>query len=88
MKIKCGRKEFEVNEKDVLLFNGVCWQLLTKEVRSGYGFATPTVSTKLCNKLLKENKIYMFRREREYITSDGKQMGLYYYRFAKESDGE
>ena len=88
MKIKCGRKEFEVNENDVLLFNGACWQLLTKEVRRGYDFITPTVSTTLCNKLLKEKKIYMFRREREYITSDGKQMGLYYYRFAKEGDGE
>lgn len=86
MKIKCGRKEFEVNENDVLLFNGACWQLVTKKVRSGYEFLTPTVSTTLCNKLLKENKIYMFRREREYITSDGKQMGLYYYRFAKETN--
>lgn len=88
MKIKCGRKEFKVDENDVLLFNGACWQLVTKKVRSGYGFAIPTVSKTLCNKLLKEKKIYMFRRECEYITSDGKQMGLYYYRFVKESDEE
>lgn len=88
MKIKCGRKEFEVDENDVLIFNGVCWLLVSKKERCGYGFTTPTVSKALCNKLLKENKIYMFRREREYITSDGQQMGLYYYRFAKESDGE
>lgn len=84
MIIKCGRKEYEVNEHDILLFNGSCWQLITKKERKGYGFATPVVSKTLCNKLLKENKIYMFRKEKEYVTENGKQMGLYYYRFAKE----
>lgn len=84
MKLKCGRNEFEVNENDVLLFNGCCWMLITKKIQSGYGLTTPVVSKTLCNKLLKENKIYMFRKESEYITKDGRQMGLYYYRFAKE----
>lgn len=84
MIINCGRKKFEVNENDVLLFNGCCWQLITKKVRKGYGFTTPVVSKTLCNKLIKEKKIYMFRREKEYVTENGKQMGLYYYRFVKE----
>ena len=86
MKIKCGRKEFEVNENDVLLFNGACWMLITKKIQKGYGFVVPTVSKTVCNKLLKKNEIYLFRREKEYVTSDGRQMGLYYYRFKKENE--
>lgn len=81
MKLKCGREEFEVNENDVLLFNGCCWILTTKEIYRSYHKVCPTVSKTVCNKLIKENKIYMFHKEREYVTKDGKQMGLYYYRF-------
>lgn len=84
MKLKCGRKEFEVNEHDVLLFNGCHWSLITQRDRIVNGYATPTLPKALCNKLLKENKIYMFRKEKEYITADGEQMGLYYYRFRRE----
>lgn len=72
---------FDITEKDVVLFNGACWQLISQTVRSGWYDCHPTVSKTLCEKLLKKDILVLFRKEGEYLTSDGKQVGLYYYKF-------
>lgn len=35
----------------------------------------------MCEKFVKKGILIMYRKEREYLTKDGKQMGLYYYKF-------
>lgn len=79
--LKIGRKVFDITEKDVVLFNGACWQLITQTIHSGWNNYCPTVPKTLCEKLLKKNILILVKKEREYTTESGKQMGLYYYKF-------
>ena len=79
--LKIGRNTFEINEKDVVLFNGACWQLITQKVYRDWHYYSPTMSKTLCAKLLKKNVLILVKKENEFVTSDGKQIGLYYYKF-------
>lgn len=79
--LKIGRRVFDITEKDIVMFNGACWQLITQTIHSGWNNYYPTVSKTLCDKLLKKNILILVKKEREYTTESGKQMGLYYYKF-------
>lgn len=79
--LKIGRQVFDITENDVVMFNGACWQLITQTIHSGWNDYYPTVSKILCEKLLKKNILILVKKEREYTTESGKQMGLYYYKF-------
>lgn len=57
MKIKCGRREFEVTEKDRILDNGAIYQLITQYYQKGWEKLTPIVSKSTFDKLLKSGKI-------------------------------
>ena len=80
-KIKIQRKEFEITNKDIILFNGACWQLLTQKVFKDWNECCPTISKTMCEKFVKKDILVMVKKEKEYIASNGKQMGLYYYKF-------
>ena len=67
--------------EDVVLFNGACWQLITREIFKGWHYYCPKVSKTMCEKFVKKNILVMYKKEKEYITADGKQMGMYYYKF-------
>lgn len=82
--LKIGRIVYDINEKDVVLFNGVCWMLLTRYIRNGWYEYNPTMSKTLCNKFAKKNILVLFKKEREYVTQNGQKMGLYYYKFNME----
>lgn len=79
--LKIGRRVFDITEKDIVMFNGACWQLITQTIHSGWNNYYPTVSKTLCEKLLKKNILILVKKEREYTTESKKQMGLYYYKF-------
>ncbi len=69
MKLKIGRYEYEIDERDKFLDNGACVQLLTqsKEVDSwGRPRAFPKLSKALAKKISKYNKI-----DREHGYSEG-----------------
>lgn len=83
MKIKCGRKEFEVTEKDRILDNGAIYQLVTQCYHKGFDEVTPIVAKSTFDKLLKSGKIRL---------SSEKWHGLYgvtlpLYEFVIESEG-
>lgn len=79
--LKVGRKIFDINKNDIVLFNGACWMLTTRKIKSGWNEITPSISKTLCEKLLKKNILILIKKEKEYVTSNGKQMGMYYYKF-------
>ena len=79
--LKIGRQVFDITKNDVVIFNGACWQLMSRTVRSGWYDCHPTVSKTLCEKLLKKDILILMEKKDEYITKDGKQMGRYYYKF-------
>ena len=79
--LKFGRDVFDITEKDVVMFNGVCWQLITQKIHKGWYDYSPKASKTMCEKFVKKGILVMFKKEQEYLTADGKQMGLYYYKF-------
>lgn len=66
MKIKCGRKEYEVSNKDLIMYNGACYQLIL-ECGNNFGETNPLVSKTLFNKLLKEGKIEKSHEEERLV---------------------
>jgi len=81
VELKIGRRIFEITENDVVLFNGACWQLISQEYFSGWHSCYPSMSKVMCEKFVKKGILVMYKKKDEYITMDGKQMGLYYYKF-------
>lgn len=79
--LKVGRHLYDINENDVVMFNGACWQLITRSIFSGWHSYPPTVSKVICEKFVKKGILVLYKKEREYTTAEGKQMGLYYYKF-------
>ena len=63
MIIKCNRKEFDVNEKDRILDNGSCYQLISRRCRSGWNKFVPKMSKTLFNKLKKEGKVRLAKEK-------------------------
>ena len=79
--LKFGRNVFDITDKDVVMFNGACWQLISQKIFDGWYDYHPKVSKTMCEKFVKKGILVMYRKEQEYLTQDGKQMGLYYYKF-------
>ena len=85
MEIKCGTRIFDVTNKDLILDNGSCYQLITKKYFKDWYYQTPIVAKTLFKKLLKEGKIR--KSEKKYKTglSSGIEFDLYEF---VESEGE
>ncbi|MGL5348250.1 MAG: hypothetical protein ACRDA3_12935 [Peptostreptococcaceae bacterium] len=82
MNIKCGRKTYTVTEKDYIMSNGACLQLLlySEMLRPLYLRDTPPrVSIALFKRLLKEGKIKEFENKEGYAE-------CVYYRFVLEGN--
>ena len=75
MKIKCGREEFDLTDKDVIMYNKFCYQLITQRTGSGWKESIPIVSKVLAGKLIKQNKLVMFKATG---TIEGKNKLEYY----------
>lgn len=75
MKIKCGRKEFELNEKDLIMDNGACYQLITRRIGIGYESKVPMLAKGKANQLIKEGKLKEVKLENPPF----KGGGLKYY---------
>lgn len=81
MELKVGRRIIDIDENDLILDNGCCYQIITKKIGSGFNKAIPVVSKKLFNELKKLEFIF---------TSDGLKLqaekqygytGLTYWKF-------
>lgn len=81
MKIKIRNKEFEITDKDIVLFNGVCWMLITQEILCGYHNFNPILSKVNCERWREKGALILIEEKDLYTTSGGEQMGLWYYKF-------
>lgn len=54
MIVKCGRDEFELNKEDIIMYNGACYQIITRKKYSGYNFIPPTIAKNKAIKLIKD----------------------------------
>lgn len=58
MDLKVGRDILDINEKDIILDNGACYQIITKEVGKLCGTYSPIISKSLFSKLNKCGAVY------------------------------
>lgn len=58
VKLKVGRNVFDIDDNDLILDNGACYQIVTKEIRKGFDRITPKMSKKLFNDLKKCELIF------------------------------
>ena len=58
VKIKVGRNILDIDENDLILDNGVCYQIITKEIGYGFQKSTPIMSKKLFKELKKFELIF------------------------------
>lgn len=81
MELKIGRRIIDIDENDLILDNGVCYQIVTKEIGTGFYKSSPVMSKKLFSELKKLEFIF---------TSDGLRLqaekryghtGLTYWKF-------
>lgn len=82
MEIKCGRRTFTVTEKDRILDNGACYQLITQNYFDGWHKCIPGVAKATFKKLLKEGKIRL--SEKRYKGWCGETYPLYEFVIEKE----
>lgn len=58
VKLKVGRNVFDIDNNDLILDNGACYQIITKEIRKGFDRITPKMSNRLFNDLKKCELIF------------------------------
>ena len=58
IQLKVGRNILNIDENDLILDNGSCYQIVTKHVGSGFNKAAPVVSKKLFADLKKCELIF------------------------------
>jgi len=56
--MKIGRNEFDINENDVILDNGACYQLASRTITKGWSSYSPVIGKTQFNKLLKLGIVY------------------------------
>jgi hypothetical protein len=57
MIVKCGRVEFELNHQDMIMYNGACYQLVTRKVGSGWNAIHPILAKSKAEKLIKSGQL-------------------------------
>jgi hypothetical protein len=63
IKIKHRRGELTLTPKDVILFNGACYQLVTQTYFKGWYNHSYILSKTACEKLIKQKKLVMFKKD-------------------------
>lgn len=58
IKLKVGRNILDIDENDLILDNGACYQIITKEVGYAFNHYSPVMSKKLFNELKKCELIF------------------------------
>lgn len=80
MILKIRNRPFDISDKDRVLFNGSCWQLITQTYCNGWYSCCPTMSKTLCEKFVKKNILIFIKREgvnMDYYKFDIDKLGGY-----------
>lgn len=70
--MRIGHREININSSDVVMYNGACWQVITRQVNSGKHFrCSPIMSKTQAEKMIKQGLLKFVKN------ADG----LAYYKF-------
>jgi hypothetical protein len=70
LKVKAGRHEFELTEKDEIMYNGACYQIITRSVGLGWKSSIPVIAKARAEKLIKEGKLVFSHHSNGTIKTD------------------
>jgi hypothetical protein len=73
MLVKCGREEFDLTKDDEIMYNGACYQVITRTSGFGWNKSTPVLAKGKAEKLIKDG-LLVFDRDR---TSYGITVSIY-----------
>lgn len=73
--LKLGRKIYTITEKDRVLFNGNCYQLVTQNYQRGWNRITPTLAKAKAEKYIKQGYLVEGTKTQSY------GIPMIYYRF-------
>jgi len=84
MELKIGRKIFNIDDKDLILDNGSCYQLITKEIKKGFDSYSPIISKKLFNNLKKCGLVFTNENLKKTAMENYKYADVTYWKFNVE----
>ncbi len=56
MKVKCGRAEYDLNKDDEIMYNGACYQIITRLAKD---CSSPTIAKKRAKDMIKSGKLVL-----------------------------
>ena len=81
IKLKVGRNILTIDEDNLILDNGVCYQIVTKEVGHGWNSYYPVMSKSLFNKLKKLGFVSTNSMLKEKAGAKFRCSGVTYWQF-------
>ena len=81
MIVKCGRTEFDLNRSDDIMYNGACYQIVTRKNGIGFDSYPPKIAKAKAEKMIKDGDLVFDRLQK----SDYSNSELAYYKI-KESE--
>lgn len=82
MIVKCGRNLYDLTEKDDILYNGSCYEVISRVYLKGFYRTTPNISMARAKQMIKDGTLVY---DRPYI-ADYTQQKLKIYKI-KEVEG-
>ena len=84
VKLKVGRNILDIDENDLILDNGACYQIITKEIGKAFSHYPPVMSKKLFNDLKKCELIFTSEGLRQAAIKRYGISSLTYWKFNVE----
>lgn len=84
IKLKVGRKIFDIGKNDVIFSNGACYQISTQIINSGFHQTCPIISKTQVKSLLKCGFIYTNDKLKELAIERYHMKDACFYRFNVE----
>lgn len=81
VKLKVGRNVFDIDENDLILDNGACYQIVTKMIGYGFNKSIPVMSKKLFNDLKKCELIFTSESLRQSAIDEYKNHVVTFWKF-------
>lgn len=81
VKLKVGRNVLDIDENDLILDNGACYQIVTKIIAHGFNKSTPIMSKKLFNDLKKCDLVFTSEELRQSAIKKYKGHVITFWKF-------
>lgn len=62
MRVKCRRREFELGPEDIVMYNGICYQILTKKYSKGWDKLSPVIAKRKAEKMMKDGVLVVAKK--------------------------